>query len=87
MFQKEEYCVLILGLDNAGKTVGFPPFIPVHVYVTSRPVFRSSDRLCSVSVSVHNRMNESTGQSLYFGIFTWLLFYLVDISGANKNKV
>lgn len=23
MFQKDEYCVLILGLDNAGKTVGY----------------------------------------------------------------
>lgn len=22
MFQKDEYCILILGLDNAGKTVG-----------------------------------------------------------------
>lgn len=25
MFRKDEYCVLILGLDNAGKTVGGCP--------------------------------------------------------------
>lgn len=25
MFQKDEYCVLILGLDNAGKTVSAAP--------------------------------------------------------------
>lgn len=24
VFQKDEYCILILGLDNAGKTVCFP---------------------------------------------------------------
>lgn len=30
MFQKDEYCILILGLDNAGKTVGahFPATDP-----------------------------------------------------------
>lgn len=28
MFQKDEYCILILGLDNAGKTVRSCAHIP-----------------------------------------------------------
>lgn len=27
MVQKDEYCVLILGLDDAGKTVSFAPIL------------------------------------------------------------
>lgn len=29
VFQKDEYCILILGLDNAGKTVGAGSCRPV----------------------------------------------------------
>lgn len=33
VFQKDEYCVLILGLDNAGKTVRF--YIQLEINVTA----------------------------------------------------
>ncbi len=35
MFQKDEYCVLILGLDNAGKTVSLVKITIYYNWVNS----------------------------------------------------
>lgn len=68
MFQKDEYCILILGLDNAGKTVGPCSFTNSH----SLPdvfLFENLTPAPRLQVSCHQPPEQSTGLR---GVRAWV---------------
>lgn len=63
MFQKDEYCILILGLDNAGKTVG-PLFSHQFSFLPDVFLFGNLTPAPRLQVSCHQPPEQSAGRGV-----------------------